>query len=97
MSSVDRSDWEEVVSSFSAFFEGLGTAVVNDDEVSFAAPEAGTGLELGRDGTSTSFMPLHDLTARWDQVTFDGPKRTVTVSGEGFAYTYRVPPSVRRS
>ncbi|MFT7473976.1 MAG: hypothetical protein ACI81L_000892 [Verrucomicrobiales bacterium] len=97
MSSADRSDWAAVLSSFSAFFEGLGTVVADGDGVSFEAPEAGTGLELGRDGTSTSFMPLHGLTARWDHVTFDRPKRTVTVSGESFAYTYRVPPSLRPS
>ncbi|NNF63723.1 MAG: hypothetical protein HKN07_05625 [Acidimicrobiia bacterium] len=95
MSSVDRSDWSAVMASFSAFFEGLGTVVADGEGVSFAAPEAGTGLELGRDGSSTSFMPLHDLTAQWDQVTFDRQKRTVTVAGEGFAYTYQVPPSLR--
>lgn len=95
MSSVDRSDWAAVLSSFTAFFEGWGTVVADGDGVSFAAPEAGTRLELGRDGTSTSFMPLHGLTARWDHVAFDQQERTVTVSGEDFAYTYRVPLSLR--
>ena len=94
MNSVDRSDWAAVLASFSGFFEGLGTIVANGDQASFAAPEAGTGLVLGRDGTSTSFMPLHGLNARWEHVTFDRQERTVTVSGEGFAYTYRVPPSL---
>ena len=37
-------------------------------------------------------MPLDGLTAGWDHVAFDRQGRTVTVSGEGFAYTYRVPP-----
>ena len=73
------------------------TVVADGDKASFAAPEAGTGLVLGRDGTSTSFMPLHGLTGRWEAVTFDLPGRTVTVTGDGFAYTYRVPPGLGSS
>ncbi len=94
MISVDRSDWPAVLSAFTAFFESLGTVVTDGQTASFAAPEAGTGLVLGRNGTSTSFMPLHGLTGRWEEVTFDRAGRTVTVSGEGFAYTYRVPPGL---
>jgi len=93
--SIERSDWETVVAVFRSFFEGLGTVVADGDSASFAAPEAGTGLVLGRDGTSTSFMPLHGLDAQWDMVTFDRAERTVTVAGQGFSYTYRVPPAVR--
>ena len=94
MRSVERSDWAKVVASFAAFFEGLGTVVVDGESVSFAAPEAGTGLVLGADGTSKSFMPLHGMSARWETVTFDTEERTVTLSGDGFAYTYRVPPAL---
>jgi hypothetical protein len=96
MSSVDRSDWAKVVASFTTFFEGLGTVAVDGDTVSFAAPQAGTGLVLGMDGTSKSFMPLHGMSARWETVTFDSEDRTVTLSGDGFAYTYRVPPALGR-
>jgi hypothetical protein len=92
-----RSDWDGVVSSFRSFFAGLGTVVTDTETASFAAPEAGTGLVLGRDGTSTSFMPLHGLTARWDRVAFDRHDEAVTVSGDGFSYTYRIPPALRRS
>ena len=84
-----------MVSSFRSFFAGLGTIVTDTDTASFAAPGVGTGLVLGRDGTSTSFMPLHGLTARWDRVAFDQHEQTVTVSGDGFSYTYRVPPALR--
>jgi hypothetical protein len=96
MSSVDRSDWATVVASFAAFFEGLGTVAVDGGTASFAAPEAGTGLVLGKDGTSKSFMPLHGMSARWETVIFDADERTVTVSGDDFAYTYRVPPALGR-
>lgn len=94
MDSVARSDWDEVLASFRSFFAGLGTIVTGTDTASFAAPKAGTGLVLGRDGTSTSFMPLHGLTARWDRVIFDRDEQAVTVSGDDFSYTYRVPPGL---
>lgn len=94
MSSVERSDWAKVVALFAAFFEGLGTVAFDGDTASFSAPKAGTGLVLGKDGTSKSFMPLHGMSARWENVTFDTDDRTVIVSGDGFAYTYRVPPSL---
>jgi hypothetical protein len=95
MDSIARSDWDEVVASFRLFFAELGTVVADGDTASFAAPQAGTGLVLGRDGTSSSFMPLHGLTADWDRVTFDREELTVTVSGDGFSYTYRVPPALQ--
>lgn len=94
MSSVDRSDWPAVIAAFAAFFAGLGTVATDDDIASFDAPESGTGLALHRDGTSTSFMPLHGMSARWEKATFDSEKRSVTVAGDGFSYTYRVPPGL---
>jgi hypothetical protein len=94
MSSVERSDWAKVVASFAAFFEGLGNVAFDGDTASFSAPEAGTGLVLSADGTSKSFMPLHGMSARWETVTFDTEERTVTLSGDGFAYIYRVPPTL---
>jgi hypothetical protein len=71
--------------------------VADGDSASFAAPEAGTHLVLGRDGTSSSFMSRHRLTARWELATVDRWQHTLTVSGDGFAYTYRVPPALRNS
>jgi len=87
--SIERTDWEAVVTAFAAFFEGLGTVLTDFDIASFSAGGAGTGLVLGRDGTSTSFMPLHGLNAHWDTVAFDRRAGTVVVSGEAFDYTYR--------
>jgi hypothetical protein len=94
MRSIDRSDWTAVIAAFAAFFEGLGTVVTDGDTASFDAPDAGTGLVINRDGTSTSFMPLHGMSALWENVTFDSHERTVTVAGIGFSYTYRVPPGL---
>ena len=89
-----RRDWDAVVAAFRQFFEPLGDVSVTPDSVAFAAPHAGTGLEIDKDGTSQSFMPLHDLSARWDVIEFDHDQHVVRLEAEGGVYTYRVPPSL---
>ena len=94
---VRRADWAEVIRRFEAFFEGLGDVTVNDDVAAFdGPPTVGTGLALQRDGTSTSFMPLHGLEARWERARFDAAAGEVILEGTGMTYTYRVPPALRR-
>lgn len=88
--SILRSDWEKVVETFQHFFESLGELKVTAEELSFSATD--TGLSLHRNGTSRSFMPLHELGARWDEVAFDKPAWQVTLLADGLEYTYRVPP-----
>ena len=87
--SIERSDWDSVVSSFEHFFAGLGTVEIGDGRASFSAE--GTGFELARDGTSRSFMPLHDSNLAWDRVTFDEGEMTVAVTDGRSRYRYRVP------
>lgn len=94
MEFIDRSSWESLVLAFAACFEGLGTVVTDDRHAGFDAPRAGTGLTLNRDGSSRSFMPLHDMGARWERAAFDRKRNIVVVEGEGFSYTYRIPPSL---
>ena len=91
---VDRADWDEVTSAFTDFFEGFGEVTVTGEFARFAADTAATGLELCRDGTSRSFMPLHRLDLRWDSVRFDDERHEVQVVAAGAAYTYRVPPQL---
>lgn len=94
MTPIDRSSWASVVSASTAFFTDLGDVETDDRSVAFSAPHAGTGLTLNRDGTSTSFMPLHEMGGRWNRVTFDTAEHEVVVEGAGFSYTYRVPPAL---
>ena len=96
MQPIPRTNWPGVTKSFVAFFAGLGTVDTDQQKLSFTAPGEDTGLSLGRDGTSSSFMPLHGLSARWDTVTFDQKQRTVVLEGSGFTYTYRAPPGLVR-
>ncbi len=94
MDALKRSRWDALVADFVSFFDGLGNVESNEDAVSFTAQEAGTGLTLNRDGTSVSFMPLHEMGGRWELVTFDRANHEVVVEGDGFSYTYRVPPNL---
>ena len=91
---VHRDDWATLVAEFQRFFGPLGEVTLEDDAVEFSADPAVvvTGLELRRDGTSHSFMPLHDMRAGWHSVEFsDG---AVSIIGNDATYVYRVPPAL---
>jgi hypothetical protein len=92
--SIARDDWDLVCRRFEEFFGRFGEVSADAQCASFAAPRAGTGLELRADGTSASFMPLHGLELRWDSVRFDDAQLEVTLSAAGGTYTYRVPPGL---
>ena len=92
---IPRAEWDSVVSAFTAFFEPLGEVTVSDDEVEFAVVD--TGLSLGRNGSSRSFMPLHDLGMRWDSIELDESAMEVRLVGAAGSYTYRVPPRLYTS
>ncbi|MEX1279123.1 MAG: hypothetical protein AB1Z55_00205 [Acidimicrobiia bacterium] len=90
---IPRTDWDRVSSTFAAFFAGVGEVAVGPEEVSMTADE--TGIALARDGTSRSFMPLHELGLRWETVVFDEDADAMVLAADGATYTYRVPPSLR--
>jgi hypothetical protein len=90
LSTISRTAWDDVRATFREFFAGVGEVTVTDESVVFSAPD--TSLSLGRDGRSRSFMPLHDLAARWDEVTFDHDAMEVRVASADAQYVYRVPP-----
>lgn len=92
--SVPRQNWDVVCRRFGEFFGRFGEVTVDAQHASFDAPQAGTGLELRADGSSSSFMPLHGLELRWDTVRFDDAALEVVLSAAGAAYTYRVPPGL---
>ena len=96
MVTIDRRSWPEVVSTFEDFFGGLGKITSTDEAVSFSAlPRLNTTLELRRDGTSSSFMPLHDLESTWESVTFDSNAFEVVLTDGATSYRYRIPPVLR--
>lgn len=81
-----------MLGEFERFFSGLGHVSVSAEEAEFVA--GFTGLALQRDGSSRSFMPLHNLEAGWSEVEFDYEQRLVTLRSEGTRYVYRVPPNL---
>lgn len=94
MSDFHRSDWDALVAAFTEFFRDAGTVTITDEAAAFAG--VGTGFELARDGTSRSFMPLHELGGRWERVQFDEAAREVRIRGNAMEYVYRVPGGGRR-
>ena len=90
---IERGDWPALAAAFHGFFDELGGAVEEaDGEIAF---DAGfTGLAISRDGSSRSFMPLHDLSATWESIEFDESSHEVTLTGGTATYTYRVPPQL---
>ena len=89
---IERADWDRLTDRFTAFFADLGKVEATDAELTF---DAGfTGLVVARDGSSRSFMPLHELAATWDRLRFDDEARVVTLEGDGVEYSYRVPPGL---
>lgn len=91
--SIPRTAWLDVTEAFRTFFDGLGEVTLSDDTVAFDGGD--TGLSLDRDGTSRSFMPLHQLGARWEQVRFDQARWQVVLTSEEMEYSYTVPPRLR--
>ncbi|MDJ0955065.1 MAG: hypothetical protein QNJ81_15405 [Acidimicrobiia bacterium] len=91
--SVPRADWPAVVDAFRSFFEPFGEVITSAEEAEFSAQ--GTGLAVRHDGTSKSFMPLHDLEAAWETIVFDRKAHEVKLVGPNATYTYRVPPYLR--
>jgi len=95
--SLNRDDWQEISHQFQRFFAGFGLVMIEDDRLVFdGSPVVSTGLELRRDGTSASFMPLHGFEARWDRIRFDPVANEVSIQADGVRYLYRVPPGLQQ-
>ena len=92
---IERTSWPKVVAAFTAFFEGMGEVRTDADRASFESDV--TGLSVSSDGTSRSFMPLHDLNLTWEAIRFDTERFEVRLEGAGGTYTYVVPPNLRPS
>ncbi|MGI9667484.1 MAG: hypothetical protein ACR2N2_10330 [Acidimicrobiia bacterium] len=92
---IDIDDWQAVADAFRHMFAGLGAIVEDPTGIRFLAEE--TGLDLGRDGTSRSFMPLHESRLRWDTITFDEAEREVLLTDGCSTYLYRIPSNLATS
>ena len=88
-STYHRAAWDSIAHAFHTMFEGLGEVTEDRDGIRFRTDE--TGLDIRRDGTSRSFMPLHASSMRWTDATFDMTNDAVMLSDGTSSYLYRVP------
>ena len=86
-------EWDKISECFVNMFQGLGEVKISDQVLQFASiePYVTTGISLSRDGKMAASMPLHNLDSTFNQVEFDGSLESLTLVGNDFSYTYRIP------
>ena len=89
----DVNQWDEIRTHFEKMFDGLGSTETSGEILSYSSiePHVPTGIKLSRDGQMAANMPLHDLDSTFQRVKFDELLEELTLIGEGFTYTYRIP------
>ena len=85
--------WIEIRANFEKMFHGLGTIETSKELLHFTSvePNVSTGISLSREGKMAANMPLHNLDSTFDCVSFDDSFEELTLTGDGFNYTYRIP------
>jgi hypothetical protein len=57
-------------------------------------PYVTTGISLSKQGKMSANMPLHSLDSVFHQVAFDDLLESLTLIGNDFHYTYRIPDEI---
>ena len=85
--------WGEIKFHFETMFHGLGEVETSEEQLRFTSiePFVATGILLSRQGKMAANMPLHNLDSTFNHVRFDDMLEAVTLIGDGFNYTYRIP------
>jgi hypothetical protein len=86
-------EWDKISECFVEMFQGLGSIETSEEMLQFTSiePYVATGISLSRQGKMAANMPLHNLDSTFHQVAFDDSLESLTLSGDGFHYTYRIP------
>ena len=86
-------EWDKISEWFVKMFQGLGSIETSEGMLQFTSiePYVATGISLSRQGKMAANMPLHDLDSTFQRVEFDELLEELTLIGEGFNYTYRIP------
>ena len=86
-------EWDKISECFVKMFQGLGSIETSEEMLQFTSiePYVATGISLSRQGKMAANMPLHDLDSTFQRVEFDERLEELTLIGEGFNYTYRIP------
>ena len=86
-------EWGKISEYFVKMFQGLGSIEVSEEMLQFASiePCVATGISLSRQGKMAANMPLHNLDSTFNRIQFDNSLESLTLIGETFSYTYRIP------
>ena len=86
-------EWDKISECFVKMFQGLGSIETSERMLQFTSiePYVATGISLSRQGKMAANMPLHSLDSTFNRVQFDNSLESLTLIGETFSYTYRIP------
>ena len=86
-------EWDKISECFVKMFQGLGSIETSEEMLQFTSiePYVATGISLSRQGKLAANMPLHNLDSTFNRVQFDNSLESLTLIGETFSYTYRIP------
>ena len=86
-------EWDKISECFVEMFQGLGSIETSERMLQFTSiePYVATGISLSRQGKMAANMPLHNLDSTFNRIQFDNSLESLTLIGETFSYTYRVP------
>lgn len=86
-------EWDKISECFVKMFQGLGSLETSVEMLQFTSiePYVATGILLSRQGKMAANMPLHSLDSTFNRVQFDNSLDSLTLIGETFSYTYRIP------
>ena len=86
-------EWDKISECFVKMFQGLGSIETSEEMLQFTSiePYVATGISLSRQGKMAANMPLHNLDSTFNRVQFDNSLESLTLIGETFSYTYRIP------
>ena len=89
-------EWSKISGWFVKMFQGLGSLETSEEMLHFTSvePYVATGISLSRQGKMAANMPLHNLDSTFHHVRFDDMLEALTLIGDGFNYTYRIPDEI---
>ena len=89
-------EWDKISEWFVKMFQGLGSIEISEEMLQFTSiePYVTTGISLSRQGKMAANMPLHSLDSVFHQVAFDDLLESLTLIGNDFHYTYRIPDDI---
>ena len=89
-------EWGKISEWFVKMFQGLGRVEATEEILQFSSvePHVATGISLSMRGKMAANMPLHSLDSTFNQIEFGNSLELLTLTGDSFHYTYRIPDEI---